>query len=148
MVSCMPRGTPWSNASSNPTVTPIPWTNITSNSTVTTTGFDWTNVRGAVMVGRSLFYGNTDGFLYKRSFDGVNFEETRRALLWDLAERLSGPIGFEADQMSYSGWETLGSGSVQPVPRVQKNPPRQEPGRRLRWHDPSDPPCAASRAAL
>jgi PKD repeat protein len=46
---------------------------ITSNTTVTTPGFDWTNVRGAVMVGRSLFYGNTDGFLYKRAFDGANF---------------------------------------------------------------------------
>jgi Xaa-Pro aminopeptidase len=52
-----------------------------------------------------------------RSVDGVRFEETKRALLWDLAERLSGPIGFEADSMSYSGWETLGSGSVEPVPR-------------------------------
>ena len=52
-----------------------------------------------------------------RSVDGVHFEETRRALLWDLAERLSGPIGFEADYMSYSGWETLGSGRVEPVPR-------------------------------
>jgi Xaa-Pro aminopeptidase len=52
-----------------------------------------------------------------RSVEGVRFEETRRALLWDLAERLSGRIGFEADNMSYTGWETLGSGSVEPVPR-------------------------------
>jgi Xaa-Pro aminopeptidase len=47
----------------------------------------------------------------------VRFEETKRALLWDLAERLTGPIGFEADHMSYSAWETLGSGSIEPVPR-------------------------------
>jgi Xaa-Pro aminopeptidase len=52
-----------------------------------------------------------------RAVDGVRFEETRRALLWDLAERLSGPIGFEADYVSYSSWETLGSGRVEPVPR-------------------------------
>jgi Xaa-Pro aminopeptidase len=52
-----------------------------------------------------------------RAVDGVRFEETKRALLWDLAERLSGPIGFEADYMTYSGWETLGSGSIEPVPR-------------------------------
>jgi len=52
-----------------------------------------------------------------RAIDGVHFEETRRALLWDLADRLSGPVGFEADHVSYSGWETLGSGSIQPVPR-------------------------------
>ena len=25
------------------------------------------------MVGRTLFYGQTDGMLYKRSFDGVSF---------------------------------------------------------------------------
>jgi Xaa-Pro aminopeptidase len=52
-----------------------------------------------------------------RAVDGVRFEETKRALLWDLAGRLSGPIGFEADYVSYSGWETLGSGSVEPVAR-------------------------------
>jgi Xaa-Pro aminopeptidase len=52
-----------------------------------------------------------------RAVDGVRFEETRRALLWDLAERLSGPIGFEADHLSHSAWETLGSGKIDPVPR-------------------------------
>jgi Xaa-Pro aminopeptidase len=49
--------------------------------------------------------------------EGVEFVETRRALLADLAGRLSGQIGFEADYMSYGAWETLGSGSVDPVPR-------------------------------
>ena len=52
-----------------------------------------------------------------RAVEGVHFEETKRALLWDLAERLSGPVGFEADYISYAGWETLGSGAVEPVPR-------------------------------
>jgi len=52
-----------------------------------------------------------------RAVAGVTFEETKRALLWDLAERLSGPVGFEADAVSYSSWETLGSGSIEPVPR-------------------------------
>jgi Xaa-Pro aminopeptidase len=52
-----------------------------------------------------------------RAVEGVQFEETKRSLLWDLAERLSGPVGFEADYISYSGWETLGSGSIEPVPR-------------------------------
>jgi PKD repeat protein len=48
-------------------------TAITANTLAQTSNFDWTNVRGAVMVGRSLFYGSTDGFMYKRSFDGVSF---------------------------------------------------------------------------
>jgi Xaa-Pro aminopeptidase len=52
-----------------------------------------------------------------RAVAGEQFEETKRALLWDLAQRLSGPIGFEADYVSYSGYETLGSGAVEPVPR-------------------------------
>jgi Xaa-Pro aminopeptidase len=52
-----------------------------------------------------------------RSVDGVVFEETKRALLWDLASRLSGRIGFEADHVSYAGFETLVSGSIEPVPR-------------------------------
>ncbi len=52
-----------------------------------------------------------------RSVEDVEFQETKRALLWDLAERLSGRIGFEADFVTYSGYETLGSGSVEPVPR-------------------------------
>jgi Xaa-Pro aminopeptidase len=52
-----------------------------------------------------------------RAVEGVQFEETKRALLADLAGRLSGRIGFEADYMSYGSWETLGSGAVEPVPR-------------------------------
>jgi Xaa-Pro aminopeptidase len=52
-----------------------------------------------------------------RAIDGVDFQETKRSLLWDLSERLSGPIGFEADYVSYSGYETLTVGRIQPVPR-------------------------------
>jgi Xaa-Pro aminopeptidase len=52
-----------------------------------------------------------------RAVDGVELEETKRALLWDLSSRLSGRIGFEADYVSYAGWETLGAGGIDPVPR-------------------------------
>jgi Xaa-Pro aminopeptidase len=52
-----------------------------------------------------------------RAVEGVEFEETPRALLKALAQRLSGRIGFEADYVSYAGWETLRSGSIEPVPR-------------------------------
>jgi Xaa-Pro aminopeptidase len=52
-----------------------------------------------------------------RAVEGVEFEETKRALLKDLADRLSGPIGFEADFVSYSGYETLRGGAIEPVPR-------------------------------
>jgi Xaa-Pro aminopeptidase len=52
-----------------------------------------------------------------RAVEGVEFEETKRALLADLAGRLSGPIGFEADFVSYAGYETLRDGSLEPAPR-------------------------------
>jgi Xaa-Pro aminopeptidase len=52
-----------------------------------------------------------------RAVDGVRVEETKRSLLNDLAELLSGPIGFEADFVSYSGYETLRAGAIEPVPR-------------------------------
>ena len=52
-----------------------------------------------------------------RAVDGVEFQETKRALLWDLSSRLSGPIGFEADYVSYTGYETLAAGPIEPVPR-------------------------------
>jgi Xaa-Pro aminopeptidase len=52
-----------------------------------------------------------------RTVEGVRFEEAKRALLKDLAERLCGPIGFEADFISFSGYETLRGGSIEPVPR-------------------------------
>ena len=53
-----------------------------------------------------------------RTVEGVEFEETKRALLKDLASRLSGRIGFEADFMPYAGFETLRDGSLEPVPRI------------------------------
>ena len=52
-----------------------------------------------------------------RAVAGVEFQETKRALLWDLSSRLSGPIGFEADYVSYAGYETLSAGSIEPVSR-------------------------------
>jgi Xaa-Pro aminopeptidase len=52
-----------------------------------------------------------------RAVEGVEFEETKRALLNDLAARLSGRIGFEADFVTYGGYETLENGSAEPVPR-------------------------------
>jgi Xaa-Pro aminopeptidase len=52
-----------------------------------------------------------------RAVEGVEFEETKRALLKDLAGRLTGRIGFESHFVSYSGYETLRDGSVEPVPR-------------------------------
>jgi len=53
-----------------------------------------------------------------RAVEGVEFEQTNRALLRDLSDRLSGPVGFEAASVSYSGHETLAGGTVKPVARA------------------------------
>ena len=52
-----------------------------------------------------------------RAVEGVKFEQTKRALLKDLSQRLSGRIAFEADHVTYSGYERLRVGGIQPVPR-------------------------------
>ena len=52
-----------------------------------------------------------------RAVEGVLFEETKRSLLKDLAGRLSGRVGFEADFISYSGYETFAGDGIEPVPR-------------------------------
>jgi Xaa-Pro aminopeptidase len=52
-----------------------------------------------------------------RAVEDVEFEETKRALLKDVANRLHGPVGFEADAVSYAGYVTLREGTIDPVPR-------------------------------
>jgi Xaa-Pro aminopeptidase len=81
--------------------------------------FGFTSSNAALLVEQDRARLFTD-FRYSeaaRSVEGVEFEETKRGLLADLAGRLSGPIGFEADFVSHVGYETLRSGSVEPVPR-------------------------------
>ena len=52
-----------------------------------------------------------------RAVAGVEFVETERSLLADLAGQLDGRIGFEADDLAYSGYETLAGGGLDLVPR-------------------------------
>ena len=65
----------------------------------------WTTVRNGVMVGRTLFYGQTDGMLYKRSFDGVSFGDPVAVNpyidpLWNTVETGSGPTGQTAGHVN------------------------------------------------
>ena len=52
-----------------------------------------------------------------RAVGGVEFVETKRSLVVALAELLEGRIGFEADAVSYTSWETLTGGGLELVPR-------------------------------
>ena len=52
-----------------------------------------------------------------RAHPDVVFVQTARAILGDLAGRLSGRIAFEAGHVTYADWETLNRGDFQLVPR-------------------------------
>src|SRR6266508_3943649 len=50
-----------------------------------------------------------------RAVEGVEFGETKRALLADLADRLSGRIGFEPDFGWYAAYGRLQGRGIEPV---------------------------------
>jgi Xaa-Pro aminopeptidase len=52
-----------------------------------------------------------------RAIRGLEAVETRRDLYSDLAERLSGAVGFEADALTYARYETLAAGGIELVAR-------------------------------
>jgi Xaa-Pro aminopeptidase len=52
-----------------------------------------------------------------RAVQGVEFIETKRSLVGALAELLEGPVGFEADAVSFASWEVLRAGGLELVPR-------------------------------
>jgi len=52
-----------------------------------------------------------------RAVPEAEFIETKRNLYADLAERLSGPIGFEADAVTFQQHETLAAQGLELVPR-------------------------------
>ena len=52
-----------------------------------------------------------------RAVEETKFVEVKRNLFADLAERLSGRIGFEADATTYAQYETLAAGGLELVPK-------------------------------
>jgi Xaa-Pro aminopeptidase len=53
-----------------------------------------------------------------RAVEGVELVETKRSLVKDLAELLSGTVGFEAAHVSYDSYRTLTEGGLELVPRI------------------------------
>jgi Xaa-Pro aminopeptidase len=80
-------------------------------------GFDSSNAALLVTEDELTLYADFRYAAAARAVEGVEFVETRRALLADLAQRLAGPIGFEAESLSYAGFESLSSGAIELVPR-------------------------------
>jgi Xaa-Pro aminopeptidase len=52
-----------------------------------------------------------------RAVEGVELELMKRNLYANLAEVLTGRVGFEASALTYASWETLAEGGVELVPR-------------------------------
>ena len=51
-----------------------------------------------------------------RKLDGIEFVQTSRNLVGALAEQLGGKVGFEADHVTYTGFETLSRSDAELVP--------------------------------
>jgi Xaa-Pro aminopeptidase len=49
--------------------------------------------------------------------EGVEVVRTKRAVTKDLAGMIEGPVGFEAEAVTYAGWESLGAEGLELVPR-------------------------------
>jgi Xaa-Pro aminopeptidase len=81
------------------------------------TGFDSSNAALLVEPERTRLFSDFRYAQAGRAIEGVEFVETKRALVADLAELLEGRIGFEADDLRYSGYETLRAGGLDLVPR-------------------------------
>lgn len=81
------------------------------------TGFVSTNAAVLVDAERVELFSDFRYAEQGRRAEGVEFVEVGRNLLGQLAERLSGRIGFEAGALSYAGYETLRAGDLELVPR-------------------------------
>jgi Xaa-Pro aminopeptidase len=51
-----------------------------------------------------------------RAVERAETVETRRNVIGELAETLTGPIGFEATALSYANYEVLRKGTLEPIP--------------------------------
>jgi Xaa-Pro aminopeptidase len=81
------------------------------------TGFESSNAVVLVEPHRVRLFSDFRYATAARAVAGVEFVETKRDVLADLAERLSGRIGFESAHVTYAGYEKLRSRGLELVPR-------------------------------
>ena len=79
-------------------------------------GLSSTNAAVLVEPGRARLYTDFRYIGRARATEDVEAVETPRAVLPALAELLSGTVGFEADHVTYAGWQTLGAKGPALVP--------------------------------
>jgi Xaa-Pro aminopeptidase len=81
------------------------------------TGFSSSNAALLVEPGRVRLFTDFRYVDAARAVEGVELVETKRSLTMALAEVLEGRVGFEAEAVTYSAWETLRGGGLDLVPR-------------------------------
>ena len=81
------------------------------------TGFRSSNAALLVEPERARLFADFRYAEAARAVPDVEFVETARSLLADLADRLDGSVGFEAHHLTYAGYETLSGGALDLVPR-------------------------------
>ena len=81
------------------------------------TGFDSSNAALLVEPDRVRLFSDFRYAEAARGVEGVEFVETKRSLFVSLAGLLEGRVGFEADDVTYSSWETLSADGLELVPR-------------------------------
>jgi Xaa-Pro aminopeptidase len=81
------------------------------------TGLESTNAAVLVEPERARLFTDFRYAERARALQGVEFEETKRYIYSDLAERLPERVGFEADALTYANWELLHQGGIDLVPR-------------------------------
>ncbi len=80
------------------------------------TGFRSTNTAALIEPARVRLFADFRYAEAGRQVPGVEFEITRRSLVADLVERLSGRVAFEAETLSYADYESLRAGGLDLVP--------------------------------
>ncbi len=80
------------------------------------TGLSSSNAAVLVEPDRARLYTDFRYIERARAAEGVEAVETPRAVLPTLAELLSGSVGFEADHVTYAGWQTLRANGLELVP--------------------------------
>jgi Xaa-Pro aminopeptidase len=80
-------------------------------------GLDSSNAALLVERGRVQLFTDFRYAQRARAIRGVETVETRRDLYGDVAERLSGRIGFEAESLTYARYQALGAGGIELVAR-------------------------------
>lgn len=79
------------------------------------TGFTSSNAAALIEPERVRLFADARYTEAGRAVPGVDFVETGRILLADLAARLEGRVAFEADHISYAGFRALGAGGLELV---------------------------------